>query len=228
MQGIVPRFQPIVDTWQNRVIGFEATVRGVRGESAQALFERAKSQERVVDLDFEARSLALQAGLPMLKDGQRLFLNCTSDTVQQKLDAFLADVPLNRVVLEITEQMPIRLEMNRLREDLQSWCDQGLQVALDDFGHGFTNVEMITELPLSYLKLDKVFAASVHRPKTAETVKWLVRMCQDAGIRFVVEGVETAEQRERLLDLGVRFMQGFYFGYPKSAPVRQVSLGPLS
>jgi len=227
MPGILPRFQPIVDAWKGRIIGYEATIRGARGESAQILFERAKHQGKVVELDFQARSAALQAGLPMLKDGQRLFLNCTPDTLQQHLDTFLADVPLNRVVLEITEQMPIR-DVERLRETLQLLSKRGLEVALDDFGHGFSNMKMITELPLTYLKLDKGFTAEVHRPKTAETVKWLVRMCQDAGIRFVVEGVETAEQRERLLDLGVRFMQGFFFGYPKALPARNLSLAPLS
>lgn len=227
MPGILPRFQPIVDTWQNRIIGYEATIRGAKGESAQALFERAKHQGKVVELDLQARSAALRSGLPLLKDGQRLFLNCTPDTLQRQLDIFLADVPLNQVVLEITEQMPIR-ELDRLGETLQFWCDRGLQIALDDFGQGFSNMRMVAELPLAYIKLDKVFAGAIHRPKTAETVKWLVRMCQDAGIRFVVEGVETADQRERLLELGVRFMQGFFFGYPKSIPTRSLSLTPLS
>lgn len=227
MPAILPRFQPIVDAWKGRIIGYEATIRGAKGESAQILFERAKNQGKVVELDFQARSAALKAGLPMLKDGQRLFLNCTPDTLRQHLDTFLADVPLHRVVLEITEQMPIR-EVERLRETLQLLSKRGLEIALDDFGHGFTNMKMITKLPITYLKLDKGFTAEVHHPKTADTVKWLVRMCQDAGIRFVVEGVETAEQRERLLELGVRFMQGFFFGYPKAIPARNLSLAPLS
>jgi EAL domain-containing protein (putative c-di-GMP-specific phosphodiesterase class I) len=93
---------------------------------------------------------------------------------------------------------------------------QGVKLAIDDFGRGYSNIETYTKLPITYLKLDKYFANDINNPVTANMVKHMVRMCQDCGKHLIVEGVESVRQKDRLLELGVRNMQGFLFGYPES------------
>lgn len=209
------RFQPIIDVWKRKRIGYEATMRGNRGEGAVEMLAQAKQSGRTMELDLQARSVAVREGLSLLGQDQRLFLNIAPETLQNRLHDYLKDIPLDCIVLEITEQAPVR-DLERLRESLAVYCERGLILALDDFGRGFSNLELFTRWPIHYLKLDKSFARTLQGPRTAETVKGLARMCQDAGIGMIVEGVETEEQRERLLDLGVRYMQGFYFGVPFS------------
>jgi EAL domain-containing protein (putative c-di-GMP-specific phosphodiesterase class I) len=57
----------------------------------------------------------------------------------------------------------------------------------------------------------------VDQEKMANVIKHMVRLCQDNQTRLIVEGVETHRQQSRLMDLGVRYMQGFHLGYPQPA-----------
>ncbi|MDI3329093.1 MAG: EAL domain-containing protein [Alicyclobacillaceae bacterium] len=229
MYGVVPRFQPIVDVLANRKIGFEATIRGLHGESAQDLFQNAVKQSKVTELDRAARAMAIEDGVPMLGPGEKLFLNIAPQSLGQDEEWLPKVAPLNRIVLEITEQLPVE-RIGEIQDRVRSLRRRGVEWALDDFGAGFSNLDSLTKLPLSYVKLDKQFAADVTNRKTADAIKHYCWMFQDMGIRLVVEGVETREQKQRLMDLGVRFMQGFHFGYPKTAEeyAKRVSLGPLS
>ncbi|GIM47680.1 hypothetical protein DNHGIG_32290 [Collibacillus ludicampi] len=228
MQSIVPRFQPIVDVLANCNIGFEATIRGVHGEPAQDLFQRALKQGQVTELDREARVVAIEEGMPILEPNQKLFLNIAPQSLAEAVHWLPEDAPVERIVLEITEQLPLE-KFKTVQKRIQALRQQGLEWALDDFGMGFSNLDSLTKLPLSYVKLDKQFTTDVVNKKTANAIKHYCWMFQDMGIRLIVEGVETEEQKQRLLELGVRFMQGYRFGFPKLANefVRRISLGPL-
>ena len=125
-----------------------------------------------------------------------------------------------RIALEITEtalmadgDVPIRR--------LQELKDLGLQIVLDDFGTGYSSLTYLSRLPIDMLKLDRSFVARLGTEDgqaTAAIISAVVGMSQALGLSVVAEGVETAEQVERLADLGCEVAQGFHFARPMAAP----------
>jgi EAL domain-containing protein (putative c-di-GMP-specific phosphodiesterase class I) len=213
---MIPYFQPIVDTWTHTIIGYEATIRGNHGETAPTLFEEASRSQTIVPFDNQARRLSIEQGIPLLLPGEKLFLNIATQTFLSREPWFPPAAPMKQMVLEISEQFPI--DLRQVQVHLKRLKQEGLELAIDDFGRGFTNLDLIASLPLSYIKLDKMFSAAIDQEKMANVIKHMVRLCQDNQTRLIVEGVETPRQQIRLMDLGVRYMQGFYLGYPQPAP----------
>lgn len=89
-----------------------------------------------------------------------------------------------------------------------------MQIALDDFGVGSSNFELIYELEPEYIKLDKFFISTLESVQGKNLIRGMLHLTEKSSSTIIVEGVETDRQKELLLDLGVRFMQGFHFGLP--------------
>jgi EAL domain-containing protein (putative c-di-GMP-specific phosphodiesterase class I) len=91
----------------------------------------------------------------------------------------------------------------------------GVRVAVDDFGTGWSSLATLASLPVDVLKLDRSFTAAMDEsPTHAALVHGVVTMADGLGLTTIVEGVETAEQVERLREFGVRLAQGFHLGRP--------------
>ncbi|MDT5040772.1 MAG: hypothetical protein QOE51_1757 [Actinoplanes sp.] len=94
----------------------------------------------------------------------------------------------------------------------------GLQVALDDFGTGQSSLSLLVSAPVDVLKVDKSFVDGVTLASTqAVIVEGLIGITQGLRIQAVAEGVKTAEQAERLHQIGYRYAQGFHFARPMTA-----------
>ena len=123
----------------------------------------------------------------------------------------------NRLALEITEHSLIENLTDNLGK-LQALRDAGVQIAMDDFGTGYSSLFYIRQLPLSQIKIDKVFVADVlNNPHDAFIVGSIITLAEQMGIDFVAEGVETQEQFEFLKSQGCRRFQGFLFSRPEPA-----------
>ncbi len=116
--------------------------------------------------------------------------------------------------LEITEtammtDLDRRLGIiNRLRE-------YGFIVEMDDFGSGYSSLNMLKDLPIDVLKLDMLFLRKADNNKRAMTIiEFVLRLAEKLGIPVVSEGVETEEQLEFLINNGCRCFQGYYFSKP--------------
>ena len=202
------RFQPIVDVFANQsIIGYEATIRGDKNEPAEVLFDKAHKAGAVTELDKQAREMAIQYGMPGLKRNQLLFVNLSSYDLN-----FPENTDFHKLVIEITEHLEIT---EAFAERLRELRARGAQIAIDDFGKAHSNFKSFTQLPISFLKMDKFFLRDLSPgSSSASVIRSMVAMCQERGIKVIVEGVERVEQKEALLNLNVRYMQGFYFGYP--------------
>jgi EAL domain-containing protein (putative c-di-GMP-specific phosphodiesterase class I) len=89
---------------------------------------------------------------------------------------------------------------------------------MDDFGTGYSSLASLQDLPLDILKIDKLFVDHVAEdPRRTAFAQAIIRMGKTLGLGLIAEGVETAEQAERLQSLGCRFAQGFYFSRPVPA-----------
>ena len=116
--------------------------------------------------------------------------------------------------LEITESAyadnPTQLidTVNQLR-------NQGFIVEMDDFGSGYSSLNMLNQMKLDILKLDMKFIQNEMEKAVDQSImSYIVNMSHGIGMDVVAEGVETQEQLERLCDIGCDYVQGYYFAKP--------------
>jgi EAL domain-containing protein (putative c-di-GMP-specific phosphodiesterase class I) len=108
-------------------------------------------------------------------------------------------------------------------EELQSVViglqEQGIHTSVDDFGVGFSSLNLIRSLPWNMLKIDKSFLPSVEGldRKTDVMFRYIIAMANEMGIECIVEGVESEEQVILLKEYGCFLAQGYYFGAAKPA-----------
>jgi len=137
------------------------------------------------------------------------------DDIEEVLAA--RGVPAERLVLEITEEAMV--EHGRLALDVIEGLDRtGLRLHVDDFGTGYSSLSYLIRLPVSAVKIDRAFTADLPTSRASRSVvRGLVGLAEELGLRVVGEGVETPEQHEWLVRLGVRYAQGYWYARPESS-----------
>ena len=122
--------------------------------------------------------------------------------------------PVDRLIFEITETERVK-DKAHLRSIVEEYRRQGFKVALDDFGSGYSELNMLADLPIDYLKLDIDLVRNLHqRPSALVIVESIVALTKALGMEMLAEGVETVEEFETLRNCGVRLMQGYLFAKP--------------
>ncbi|MEH0931861.1 putative bifunctional diguanylate cyclase/phosphodiesterase [Micromonospora sp. CPCC 205558] len=136
-------------------------------------------------------------------------------------------VPPHRLVLEITETV-VMSELEVIDEVLATLRSMGVQLAVDDFGTGFSSLTFLTRIAVDELKVDRSFVIRMaDSPEAAAIVRTTVGLAHELGLRVVAEGVETAEQRLALAELGCTSAQGYHFFKPMPADKIGAVLGSL-
>lgn len=121
------------------------------------------------------------------------------------------------IVLEITESFAIN-DMDRVLNIINGIRELGPKIALDDFGTGYSSLNYIKQLPFDIIKVDKTFIDDITEDEYAQAfIKLIVELSATIGTKIVVEGVEDKSQLDILRELGVDFIQGYYYGKPEPA-----------
>jgi diguanylate cyclase (GGDEF)-like protein len=124
--------------------------------------------------------------------------------------------PPERIKLEITEG--VVLENSDVVSDvLLKLRGLGVQLGLDDFGIGYSALSYLQRFPFQTIKIDRVFVSAMHETGNSEIIRAIVSMAAGLDMNVTAEGVETADQVDRLTDLECEFAQGFYFHRPLTA-----------
>src|SRR5204862_4004094 len=141
---------------------------------------------------------------------RQLFNPRLVDTIRSILRR--SGVDADRLTLEITESVLMEdtdlavLQLNALKR-------LGVHIAVDDFGTGYSSLSYLRSFPVDVLKIDKAFTDTVADDVEGECfVQAILHLAQVLRVETVAEGVETAEQANRLRALGCNLAQGFYFG----------------
>jgi diguanylate cyclase (GGDEF)-like protein len=120
-------------------------------------------------------------------------------------------VPTNRLVLEITESMVVA-DPARALPILARLHELGVEIAVDDFGTGFSSMDYLKRLPVKEVKIDRSFVTTMASDaRDAAIVRCTIDLARSLGLRVVAEGVETPDVRARLTTLGCDQAQGFSF-----------------
>jgi diguanylate cyclase (GGDEF)-like protein len=229
---LVVLYQPIVDLATSNPVGVEALVRWKHPQWGM-----------VVPSEFigiaEETGMICELGLHVLEeacrqwqvwqaelDDQPSFTVSVNVSPRQLRDpGFVADVRqiLRRgglhpsdLTLEITESFMVD-DPESARSRLRDLKSLGVRISMDDFGTGYSSLASLQDLPLDILKIDKAFVDHIAEdPRRTAFAQAIIRMGKTLGLGLIAEGVETAEQSERLQSLGCRLAQGFYFSRPVS------------
>ncbi|VVE20067.1 diguanylate cyclase [Pandoraea anhela] len=223
-------YQPQVDFADGSLTGAEALIRWrhpQRGLLSPAAFlpalERgplaASVGAWVLDEACAQAAFWRRNGAPSFRIGVNLFglqfrIGSIVDEVMSVLDRH--GLPPQALELEVTES--IVLDDDVVLDALQRLHEHGVSIAFDDFGTGYASISMLRRYPLSCIKIDRSFVQGMmESERDASVVRALVDMTRSFDLRTIAEGVETAQQRDNLRELGCDEGQGYLFGVPMPA-----------
>ncbi|MCR5209584.1 MAG: EAL domain-containing protein [Lachnospiraceae bacterium] len=135
-------------------------------------------------------------------------------------DEFMAilkeyDVPVEAIRVEITESVMLD-DQGRFREILDKFKDSGFHIWMDDFGSGYSSLNVLKDYNFDLLKIDAAFLKNFGN-RSKQMLTAVINMAKVLGIHTLTEGIETEEQYSFMLDAGCELIQGYYFFKPLSA-----------
>ncbi|MDX1696431.1 MAG: EAL domain-containing protein [Ketobacteraceae bacterium] len=213
-------FQPIIDTSNQSVFAYEALVRGLGGESAGEVFKHV-NRDNLYRFDQSCRVKAVKLASE-LNMGPLLSINFMPNAIYRPelciratLEACSAyGFPVDRLIFEITESEEVR-ERDHLKGIVDHYKQRGFYTAIDDFGAGYSGLNLVADIQTDLLKIDMALVRNIHQDEVRQClVKAVVQFCRDLDIRIIAEGIETREEFQALDTLGIHLMQGFYFARP--------------
>jgi EAL domain-containing protein (putative c-di-GMP-specific phosphodiesterase class I) len=215
-QAVSIAYQPIVDMASNKIIGFEALARFecLPERAPDEWFQEAHQVSKGTELELLVIDLAVSA-IDRIASDTYLALNVSPETVLSgALDQHLSGIPAERVVLEITEHVPVE-EYEDIKSALAFLRGRGLKLAIDDAGSGYASFRHILQLQPDIIKLDQSLIRNIDLdPGRRALASALTSFAKDTKSRVVAEGVETQQELETLRDLQVQAAQGYLLGRP--------------
>lgn len=220
-------FQPMVAVPSRRFVAAEALARwqGSDGTpvSPQEFITTAEDTGLIIPLGLSVlrQACAAAAGWAAHPEPPSVSVNVSAfeliqpgyaDTVLRELDH--AGLPPQRLELEITETQWVNLS-GPTTATLQRLTAAGVSLLLDDFGTGYSSFRHLAELPVTGIKIDRSFTATVlTSPRSASIVRAILCMAAELDLDVTAEGVETEAQSDFLVSEGCNRAQGFLFGHP--------------
>lgn len=224
----VPFLQPKWDMKNDRIYGAEALVRWRKADGTIIppgdfipIFERNGFVEKI---DFYMLEYICKYLRNMIDSGrtvypvsinQSRYLMYNPDyisNVQRILIKYR--IPKGLVEFELTETVFFH-EKDRMFEMMNQLKNFNMNLSIDDFGSGYSSLNLLREIPFDVLKIDRGF---LDESAQSESGKWILRkiveMADGLNLKVICEGVETREQAEMLLDIGCVYAQGFLYSRP--------------
>jgi EAL domain-containing protein (putative c-di-GMP-specific phosphodiesterase class I) len=208
-------FQPVVRLDTGTVVALEALSRfdPVRFPSPVHAFAAASAAGVTVDLELLALRVALRR-VPDLPAGLPLSVNLSAEALTDPRTVGLLLPHGPAVGVEVTEHTPVH-DYAALTAVTDRLKDAGLQVAVDDAGAGFASLRHVLQLRPTAIKLDLALVRGIDGdPVRRALVRAVAEFARGIDAHLVAEGIETPQERETLLDLGIRLGQGYLLGRP--------------
>lgn len=220
--------QPKIDLKSKAIVGAEALVRWIRSDGTIVypnefipIFEQ---NGFITKLDFYVYGKVCEYLVDRKKQGKEIVpVSVNVSRAHLKQDNFARKVihlveqyqiPADYLEFELTENIFLE-NSEQAKDTLMELKNYGFKVSMDDFGSGFSSLNLLTNLEFDILKLDKDFLTDGIITKKEEVViKSIIRMAKLMNMTVLCEGVETKEQVEFLERMQCDMVQGYYFGRP--------------
>ena len=225
-QHIQPFYQPVIRSISSKLCSFEALARWVDpkyGVISPGQFIPVMEENNLIHLVDSAIIRQVCARIRRTMDSGRIPIPVSVNL--SRLDFLLCDIfsvvdeavryyriPHDFLYIEITESIVAERE-DLMRTVVSKFREAGFQVWMDDFGSGFSSLNILKDYDFDELKIDMQFLSSFHRRSRAILTS-IIRMAKEINIHTLAEGVETEEQFFFLRNSGCEKIQGYFFGKP--------------
>ena len=221
-------YQPIYDIAQKHIVAAEALVRWIDRDGRFMppnkfihLFER---NGLILQLDYYVLEEVCRMQNTLMKQGMEpvpIAVNFSRAHLYEKDFISIVSATLDKysvahwmIDIELTESM-MTTDQELMIETVTALIAAGFSVSMDDFGSGSSSLNMLKNIMVDKVKLDREFLTQCETDARGRTiVRSVLRLAQQLQIKTIAEGVETAEQLEFLSDAGCDMAQGFYFARP--------------
>ena len=221
-------FQPVVRSLTQQIIGVEALARWFKPDgrmvSPAEFIPNLERYGLIYELDMEILRQACALydelrcrGTPISCVSVNLSrLDFAQDGLLEKICSVLEayGVPHEAIQLEITESLMLE-DAETFEKTFRRFKEAGFSVWLDDFGSGYSSLNVLQNYSFDVIKFDMLFLRKLS-VKGRDMLASLIGMAKTLGIHTLTEGIETVEQRNFLLDVGCEAQQGFYYARPLS------------
>ena len=130
-----------------------------------------------------------------------------------KQEAALSSIA-SRIILEITERVSLN-QISNLQERLNSLRSLGFSLAIDNLGAGYSGLSAFPMIQPNLAKIDMSLTRNIHQdPIKLRLIQALLKVCTKLNMPIVIEGVETPQERDTLIAIGCKLLQGYLFGKP--------------
>lgn len=220
-------YQPKHDSRTGELVGAEALVRWTHPEfgflSPAEFIPVFEQTGFISEIDFYAWKRTCMNQREWQDKGLRIVpisVNCSRSELLQndflhKWFKPLKDSALSSqyMHLEVTESL-FTEHFDKLSEVLRECQQRGVKIELDDFGTGYSSLSMFQLLPLDIIKFDMAFVKGLDSPRQARVMAACVRLVHNLGLKSIAEGVETSQQLEKVKEMGIDAVQGYYYSRP--------------
>ena len=225
-------YQPIISLQNGLIYGYEALMRGPENSSFYSplsLLDMAKKEDKLFELEMISREQAIIGAINMEND-KLLFINVEPDIVNDthykagntKEILEMCNLTEKNIILEITERTSIDDYRKYIRV-IENYRAQGYKVAIDDVGSGYSGLTRINLIKPDLIKIDMDLVRDIDKESFKQSLlSSVVKFATNTGVKTIAEGIETKEELEALIKLGVNYGQGFYIHKPKKELVQNI------
>lgn len=219
-------YQPIVSLRNGEITGYEALSR-IQLEncdfSVEEMFEYAEQFNYLWMLEYICRKKAIKGARKDIGN-RKLFLNVDPNIIRDErfkegmtksyLDRY--GISPDNIVFEISERTNIE-KVEPFQNTIAHYKKQNYQIAIDDFGKGYAQINRIFFLQPQFVKLDISLIKNIDKDSVKSSlIEGFIRFCHDYQITVIAEGIETKQELKKLIQLGVDLGQGYLLGRPNA------------
>lgn len=227
-------YQPILNIRSGKLFAYEALVRGPQGQSAASVLGQVNDSNRYrfdQACRVKAIEIAARLGLHHIPDC-RLSINFLPNAVYRPASCIRSTLeacseygfPSNRLMFEVTEGERVN-DDGHLLSIFKEYRSKGFTTAIDDFGAGYAGLRLLTMFQPHVIKIDMDLVRDIDSSVSKHAiVSGIALTAERLGILLLAEGIETAAERDTLLDLGIELQQGYLYARPA---VEQLPLLPI-
>ena len=224
-------FQPIINARTGEIYAYEALMRCDTNPYIQPLLviKYAGIFNRLYDVEFATFNNVLtyvSENRDQFNEDAKIFINSIPGQRLKKDDMAsiveMAKKLSGKLVVEFTEQSEI--DDKELADMKKEYMSIGFETAVDDYGTGYSNVSNLLRYMPNYVKIDRALLANIQdSPQKQHFVKDIVEFSHDNNILALAEGIETSEEIETVINLGVDLIQGYYTARPSEKIIKEIN-----
>lgn len=227
-QEITAHFQPVINIHNEKDIHVEALARWhnselgfVRPDEFIPIAERSQAISGITKNVTLQSKLLFEQLAKRHNSSYRIAINVSANQLSHKnfcssLLHWLDDFHLapQNICIELTERQFVQ-NFDICKQQFEQIGNAGIQIALDDFGSGFSSVTHLIDLPFDVLKLDRVLIKDIDQnPRNQALVAGIIEMAKRLNMEIVAEGIETEGEKRIATELGCHYLQGYFISKP--------------